>query len=34
MIVSFTVTGGKIVPIDLLADSERLAQLRLDILND
>ena len=34
MIVSFTVTGGKIVAIHLLADSERLAQLRLDILND
>src|SRR2546423_13270852 len=34
VVFSFTVTGGKIVAIDLLADSERLAQLRLEILND
>jgi hypothetical protein len=30
----FTITRGKIVAIDLLADPERLGQLDLEILND
>ncbi len=34
VVVSFTVTGGKIVAIDLLADPERLNQLELAILTD
>ena len=34
VVFSFTVTRGKIVAIDLLADTERLAQLRLEIVND
>ncbi|MFN2534873.1 MAG: RNA polymerase subunit sigma-70, partial [Pseudonocardiaceae bacterium] len=34
VVLSFAVTGGKIVAIHLLADSERLAQLSLDILKD
>jgi RNA polymerase sigma-70 factor, ECF subfamily len=34
VVFSFAVTAGKIVAIDLLADSERLAQLSLDILKD
>jgi hypothetical protein len=31
-VFSFTVAGGKIVAIDLLADHERLCQLDLEIL--
>jgi len=34
VVFGFTITGGKIVEIDLLADPERLRQLDLAILND
>jgi RNA polymerase sigma-70 factor (ECF subfamily) len=33
-VVGFTVSGGKIVEIDILADPERLRQLDLAVLND
>ena len=33
-VLSFTITRGKIVEIDILADPERLRQLDLTILND
>jgi hypothetical protein len=32
--MGFTVTGGKIVAIDVLADPERLRQLDLSVLDD
>ena len=34
VVFAFTIRGGKIVAIDLLADPERLRQLDLAILND
>ena len=33
-VMGFTITGGKIVEIDILADPERLRQLDLAVLDD
>jgi hypothetical protein len=33
-VLSFTITGGKIVQIDVVADPERLRELDLAVLND
>jgi hypothetical protein len=34
IVFGFTITGGKIVPIDLLLDPERLRELDLTVLDD
>jgi len=34
VVFGFTITRGKIVAIDILADPERLHQLKLAVLND
>jgi RNA polymerase sigma-70 factor (ECF subfamily) len=34
VVFDFTITGGKIVEIDMIADPERLRQLDLAVLND
>jgi len=34
MVLRFTITGGKIVEIEAVADPERLRQLDLAVLND
>jgi hypothetical protein len=34
VVFGFTITGGKIVEIDILADPERLRQIHLAVLDD